>query len=72
MTREEHLNWCKTRAIEYVEAGDLSNAQASMISDLGKHPDTIGHPAIETFIMMKAGGQLDTPVEMRKFIEGFH
>jgi hypothetical protein len=40
MTREEHLNWCKKRAMEYVEAGDSQQAVTSMLSDLGKHPDT--------------------------------
>ena len=40
MTREEHLNWCKRRAMEYVETNDLSQAVTSMLSDLGKHPDT--------------------------------
>ena len=40
MTRDEHLQWCKDRAMEYVNAGDLQNAVASMMSDLTKHPDT--------------------------------
>lgn len=40
MTREEHLAWCKERALEYWRAGDLQNAVASMGSDLGKHPET--------------------------------
>jgi hypothetical protein len=40
VTRDEHLAWCKKRALEYVDAGDLTNAVASMGSDLKKHPDT--------------------------------
>jgi hypothetical protein len=40
MTRDEHLAWCKQRALEYVDAGDLANAVASMTSDLKEHPDT--------------------------------
>lgn len=40
MTREEHLNWCKKRAMEYVEIDDTQQAVTSMLSDLGKHPDT--------------------------------
>lgn len=51
-TREEHIQWCKDRAIEQYKF-DLSNnphAQpdkafanscCSMLSDLSKHPDTI-------------------------------
>jgi hypothetical protein len=40
MTREEHLAWCKQRALEYLNKGDVKNAIASMGSDLGKHPET--------------------------------
>lgn len=40
MTREQHLAWCKQRALEYVDAGDLAQAVASMDSDLRKHPET--------------------------------
>ena len=40
MTRIEHINWCKQRAREYVQAGDLLEAVTSMMSDLGKHPET--------------------------------
>jgi hypothetical protein len=39
-TREEHLQWCKDRAMAYVESGDLVQAVASMMSDLTKHPET--------------------------------
>ena len=35
-TRAEHLAWCKKRALEYVDAGDLLQAYTSMASDLGK------------------------------------
>lgn len=40
MTRAEHLQWCKDRALAYVRDGDLVNAVASMGSDLTKHPET--------------------------------
>lgn len=72
MTRAEHLAWCKTRALEYVDAGDNSQAFASMASDLGKHPDTAKHGALELGMMLQFGGHLSTACEMRKFIEGFN
>lgn len=40
MTREEHLDWCKKRAMEYVNKGELLEGVTSMMSDLTKHPDT--------------------------------
>ena len=39
-TREEHLQWCKDRALEYLNRGDIKNAVTSMMSDLNKHPET--------------------------------
>lgn len=41
-TREEHLEWCRQRALEYVDADDPVQAYASMSSDLRKHPETEG------------------------------
>lgn len=72
MTREEHLNWCKQRALEYVERGDVQNAYASMVSDLNKHPETEGHAAVPLGMMMLISGHLSSPDEMRRFIEGFN
>jgi len=40
MTRDEHLEWCKARAREYLRDGDIMNGVTSMLSDLSKHPDT--------------------------------
>ncbi len=72
MTREEHLQWCKDRALEYVDMGDLGQAFASMASDLTKHEETKNHSGIKLGIMMLFGGHLDSAEEMRKFILGFN
>jgi hypothetical protein len=71
-TRAEHLAWCKRRALEYCDIGDVNQAFASMGSDLGKHPKTENHPAIQLGMMMLMSGHLSTPEKMRKFIEGFN
>lgn len=71
-TRAEHLAWCKQRALEYADRGDMTNAIASMGSDLNKHPETEGHSGMELMMMMAMAGQLDRPGELRKFIEGFN
>lgn len=39
-TRSEHLAWARDRAHAFAGAGDLSGAVNSMVSDIGKHPDT--------------------------------
>ena len=72
MTRAEHLAWCKQRALEYVDAGDLQSALASMGSDLNKHPDTANHSGTQLGLMLMVGGHLSTKDEMRRFIEGFN
>ena len=72
MTRREHLDWCKKRALEYVDAGDIEQAYASMASDMGKHPETRNHAALDFGTLLLAMGDLDTPEKMSKFIEGFN
>jgi len=72
MDRQEHLEWCKKRALEYVDIGDTSQAFASMLSDLRKHPETENHPAMKMGAQMIFAGLLTTPQEMRVFINGFN
>lgn len=72
MTREEHLAWCKKRALEYVDMGQVQSAFASMASDLNTHPETEGHFGIQLGMLMLMGGHLNTPEKMRNFIEGFN
>ncbi len=39
-TREEHLAWCKQRALEYIDRGQINEGLTSMMSDMSKHPRT--------------------------------
>lgn len=72
MTRDEHLEWAKDRALEYVEAGDLENAFMSMVSDLGKHNETAMHPGIQLGLLLRANGLLHTQHKMIEWIGGFN
>ena len=72
MTRSEHLQWCKDRAMEFVEKGDYPNAYTSMCSDLGKHPGTEGHSGISLGMALMMGGKLSNYKEMSRFINGFN
>ena len=69
-TREEHLAWCKRRALQYVEAGQLQDAVASMTSDLRKHPET-GRPGVEMLGLLGLGEIRRGPDAVREWIEGF-
>lgn len=72
MDRSEHLKWCKERALEYVEANDLTQAFASFHSDMTKHPETENHLALEMGTMLLVSGNLDTPHQMKDWIIGFN
>ena len=72
LTRAEHLQWCKDRALEYVKRGDLNQAMSSMGSDLDKHPETKDHPGTGIGVGLLMIGSLGTAAEMRKFINGFN
>lgn len=72
MTREEHLQWAKDRAIEYLDTGDTKNALGSMFSDLRKHPDLEGHAAIALGVQMMMTGRLETADQVRNFVLGFN
>ncbi len=72
MDRAEHLQWCKLRALGYVDSGDISNAVACMCSDLSKHPETANHAGIQLGSMLMFGGQMNTPEDARKWIDGFN
>lgn len=71
MNRTEHLDWCKTRALEYLPA-DPNQAFTSMMSDLGKHDGTRNHVAIALGMNLLMGGKLENHVKMRYFITGFN
>lgn len=72
MTREEHLIWCKKRAIELAESGDLNQALISMMSDLGKHDETRNHSGCMLTAMLMMNGNLKTRDEVIKHINGFN
>ena len=72
MNRAEHLQWCKDRANEYVENGDLPQAFASFQSDMRKHEETNTHSALELGSMLLLGGHLSTVKQMKDWINGFN
>lgn len=71
MNRQEHLAWCKERAFEYADRGDMAGTLASMQSDMGKHPETAGSDAHMLGMMLAMSGHLNTPAQLRDWVEGF-
>jgi hypothetical protein len=69
-TRDEHLAWCKKRALEYLDRGEIVNAIASMGSDLTKHEElkNIGLNMGPMGLFYAMNGDFDGA---RRWIEGF-
>lgn len=72
MNRSEHLQWCKDRALKYVDAGDNKNAFASFQSDMSKHEETNNHLALELGMTLLLSGNLSSPYQMTEWITGFN
>lgn len=72
MTRSEHLDWCKKRALAYAAQGNRNDAKASFLSDMRKHPATKNHPTMTLMVELFGGGCLATAADMARFIEGFN
>lgn len=72
MIRSEHLQWCKDRALVYIQHGDIEQGITSMMSDMRKHPETDNKATASLSMMMLMSGRLKTRHEAEKFINGFN
>jgi hypothetical protein len=68
MTRQEHLDWCKKRALEYSKNGDYHGAFDSLVADLGQHKETQAHPGIMNGLTLMGQGALLNKSAMDKYI----
>ena len=71
-TREEHMAWCKQRALEYCDLGQPVEAITSMLSDIRKHPETESDAVTSMTMGLLLLGKLRTVEEARKHINGFN
>lgn len=72
-TRAEHLEWCKRRALEYARHGNYPEAVTSMLSDLGKHPETkASSDGILAQLGMMELMRGPTEQSITRYIEGFN
>ena len=69
-TREEHLEWCKERAHEYLPA-DPRQAVMSFNSDVAAHPETNTLANKQMCMSMILSKDIDNPEVVRRFIDGF-
>lgn len=64
----DHIAWCRRRATEYVEAGQLQEAVAGLLSDLQKHPATLHHK-IPTVAMQGFVAAQEGPAEVLAWLD---
>ena len=73
MTRQEHLKWCRERAIAEMDYHkDPSSAIISMMSDLGKHPETASEVLQSLCMMQLMTHPKMTRQETINFLNGFN
>jgi hypothetical protein len=72
MDRTEHMNWVKQRALDELAASGPIQALASFQSDLSKRPETKDHSGLMLSMMLASQGHLQTPHQVREFIEGLN
>lgn len=72
MNRQEHLQWCKDRAMALLYNDDINGAYASFNSDMSKHIETSNHLALEKGMTLLISNNLSTKDQMKQWIEGFN
>jgi hypothetical protein len=70
MSRAEYVEWCKVRALEYFDRGDLGDAVASMMSDMQKREDTQYPVALDQLAMLDL--MTGNREGVRRWIVGFN
>lgn len=76
MTKDEHLAWCKERALEFADVGDGPRCTSSMLSDIMKHEETSRSFEVGVRAAVAELGYPDslasaTPAQLRHWVEGF-
>jgi hypothetical protein len=69
MTEDERLEWCKQRALAYLDQHDVKNAICSMISDMGTYGVGTKNEMILALGIMIATRRDE--IEARRWIVGF-
>ncbi len=75
MNRAEHMTWCKARANEYVNRGELVEGVTSMMSDLSKHDETkssSGGAMVILAVFTLQQAQNGNVAQVRRFIDSFN
>lgn len=58
ISREDHLQYCKSQAAKLIEVGDIDQAICGMIDNLERHPETKNHESIRISMMVLMSGRI--------------
>lgn len=73
MNRTEHLQWCKDRALQYLNNGQIAEGMASFTSDMSKHEGTdktLNNGLSQPLILMAM--MSNNQAECIRCVEGFN
>jgi hypothetical protein len=70
--RQKHLQWCKDRAMAYIEVGDFRGAITSMLSDIKKNAETEKSAGTLVSVLGLDAIMEGTEEAAREFIQGFN
>lgn len=73
MSKADHLEWCKRRAHEYLDIGQIDKAMTSLVSDLSKHDGTADRSNSPLFLAKTVQIAIsDDVAKARSFIDGIN
>ena len=70
--RQDHIAWCKGKAIELIKAGDAQGALVSFQHNMKTKHQTYVHPALLLIPELILANKLHTATQIQEFIEDFN
>lgn len=71
--KDEHLMWCKTRAMAYLtEGSDPMQGWLTFSADMAKNKETMKHRGLSDGTLAIGSEGMNTAGEVLAFIEGFN
>lgn len=73
MTKEEHLAWCKQRALMDMNLFGVLGLLGSLASDLKRHPETVDvyNDLLKEGMKKRLSGELESVEQVHEFLAKF-
>jgi len=70
-SQRDYIGWCRVRALDILEKGDLEGAYVSFLLELGKCEETKDLVYFKLTTRLQAAGMLNTSEEVRDHLNRF-